>query len=151
MRPDFDTYGLHFARTASLRGDCIRKKVGAALFDSENRLVSTGYNGTAPGGPSCLAGDCARCLDPTIPSGTRYDECIERHAEDNCLDWWDGWGKAPFRMYTNYAPCNGCQLLLVDRDVMKVWWVDDYLIPKNNGWSIPSYLIHYRDLSLPKM
>lgn len=42
------------------RADCTRRKVGAVILDTELRVVSTGYNGSYPGGPSCLAGDCPR-------------------------------------------------------------------------------------------
>lgn len=61
-RPDFDTWALGIAEAISLRGDCTRRRVGAVLLDRHNRLIGAGYNGTRPGGKSCLKGDCPRGL-----------------------------------------------------------------------------------------
>lgn len=60
VRPTWDEYGLALATTVALRADCQRRKVGACILDREHRLVSTGYNGAYPGGPSCLKGECPR-------------------------------------------------------------------------------------------
>lgn len=59
-RPNWDLYGLCIAEAVSLRADCTRRKVGAVIFDKNHRIVSTGYNGSPPGGPSCLSGLCPR-------------------------------------------------------------------------------------------
>ena len=61
-RPSFDDWALLLAAAVSVRGDCTRKQVGAVILDTRNRIVSTGYNGAPPGGPSCLAGQCPRGL-----------------------------------------------------------------------------------------
>lgn len=60
IRPSWDEYGLGMAAAASVRGDCTRRQVGAALLDTNHRIVSAGYNGARPGGKSCLGGDCPR-------------------------------------------------------------------------------------------
>lgn len=59
-RPDWHEYGLNLARAAATRGDCTRRQVGAVILDAQHRVVSVGYNGSYPGGPSCLGGDCPR-------------------------------------------------------------------------------------------
>lgn len=59
-RPDWDSWALGIADAVSARADCTRSKVGAVILDAERRVVSTGYNGSPPGGPSCLAGECPR-------------------------------------------------------------------------------------------
>lgn len=41
-------------------GDCTRRKVGALIVGPDKRFWGMGYNGSYPGGPSCLAGDCLR-------------------------------------------------------------------------------------------
>jgi dCMP deaminase len=60
QRPTWDEYGLIIARAVSCRGDCTRRQVGAVLLDADNRIIGAGYNGAAPGGMSCLGGDCPR-------------------------------------------------------------------------------------------
>ena len=59
-RPGWHEYGLGLARAASVRGDCTRRQVGAVILDGQHRVVSVGYNGSYPGGPSCLEGECPR-------------------------------------------------------------------------------------------
>lgn len=59
-RPSWDEWALDLASSVAARADCSRRQVGAVILDTEHRVVSTGYNGSYPGGPSCLAGDCPR-------------------------------------------------------------------------------------------
>lgn len=59
-RPDWDAYGLGVAAAVAVRGDCTRRQVGAVILDTRHRLAGAGYNGSYPGGPSCLEGDCPR-------------------------------------------------------------------------------------------
>ena len=59
-RPDWDSWGLGVARAVSLRGDCTRRQVGACILDADHRIIGAGFNGTWPGGPSCLKGECPR-------------------------------------------------------------------------------------------
>lgn len=85
MRPSWDEWGLALAQTVALRGDCIRSKVGAVIMGDHGRILGLGYNGTRfPGEPGCLEGACPRCLSD-VPSGTGYESCIERHAEENAF------------------------------------------------------------------
>ncbi len=47
-RPDWDTYFMEIALVTATRANCSRRKV-AAVVVSENRVISTGYNGTPRG------------------------------------------------------------------------------------------------------
>lgn len=80
LRPGWDTYfmvssPLHFAlgarltsspasktlaSLASLRSNCMKRRVGALLVRSK-RILSTGYNGTPRGLTNCNQGGCPRC------------------------------------------------------------------------------------------
>lgn len=59
-RPPWDKYFLGIAEAVSKRGDCTRRQVGAVIVDQNHRVISAGYNGTAPGQKSCLEGACPR-------------------------------------------------------------------------------------------
>lgn len=59
-RIGWDQYFLLIASAVSKRADCSRRQVGAVVVDTEKRIAATGYNGSYPGGPSCLKGDCPR-------------------------------------------------------------------------------------------
>ena len=56
-RPTWDEYFLEFARVASSRSTCPRAHVGS-LVVVENRIIATGYNGSAPGQPHCTDIGC---------------------------------------------------------------------------------------------
>jgi dCMP deaminase len=85
MRPSFTEYFMGFAKQASIRSSCIRAQVGAVIVDSNNKIKSTGYNGTPSKVISCLEkGSCYR-VENNIPSGTRYETCQSIHAEQNAI------------------------------------------------------------------
>ena len=86
-RPDWSDYFLSVAKTVALRGDCRRRKVGA-LIVVENRILSTGYNGTSPKGEGCLEGKCPRGNKSfeEVPSYSSYEDCIAIHAETNAIN-----------------------------------------------------------------
>lgn len=85
MRPSFQEYFMGLAKQASIRSNCIRAQVGAIVVDTNNKIKSTGYNGTPSGVNSCMEkGYCYR-LENNIPSGTRYETCQSLHAEMNSI------------------------------------------------------------------
>jgi dCMP deaminase len=85
MRPSFTEYFMGFAKQATVRSSCIRAQVGAVIVDTNNKIKSTGYNGTPSGVVSCLEkGKCYR-VEHNIPSGTRYETCQSIHAEQNAI------------------------------------------------------------------
>ncbi|WP_395759519.1 deoxycytidylate deaminase [Streptomyces althioticus] len=123
VRPDWATYFLQIADAVAARGDCLRCRVGAVLVGPDNRIRSTGFNGSFPGGPSCLAGECPRCLSD-VPSGTGYEDCVEVHAEANALlyaSWEDCQGST---LYVTREPCKDCSKLIRASGVANVFWAD---------------------------
>ncbi|MFH8346755.1 deoxycytidylate deaminase [Streptomyces sp. NPDC018045] len=120
-RPTWDEYFLGIASAVARRGDCVRSRVGAVLVRPDRRIASTGYNGSPPGGPSCLDGGCIRCSSD-VPSGAHYEGCIETHAEANCLlyaDWSHCQGAT---LYITRSPCTGCSKLIRSSGVALVVW-----------------------------
>jgi len=118
LRPAWDDYFMGVAVAVAARGDCFRCQVGAVLVeDATHRIIATGYNGSVPGGPSCLARECPRCNDLSIPGGQQYENCIEIHAEDNCMRYAEKWfGNRLWSDHTLYVtrqPCNQCLPVLL--------------------------------------
>ncbi|MGH2767631.1 MAG: hypothetical protein ACRDIF_01555 [Actinomycetota bacterium] len=54
-----DDYYLRIARAISARANCVGRKVGAIVVKGD-RILATGYTGTAEGMPNCLDGGCWR-------------------------------------------------------------------------------------------
>lgn len=57
MRPSWDEYFLGIAKEVASRSTCPRASVGAVIV-RDNRILSTGYNGAAPGEPHCSEVGC---------------------------------------------------------------------------------------------
>ena len=79
MRPDWDTYWFTVAATVATRATCPRANVGAVLVKHQ-RVLSTGFNGSAPGSPHCPTEGTA--LEEHMAL-TTCDRSV--HAEVNCL------------------------------------------------------------------
>lgn len=121
-RPDWDTYFLNIAMAVALRADCSRRKVGAVLV-RDNRIVSTGYNGSPPGGPSCLAGECPRSSSNVEP-GSSYDtgpgSCIAAHAEQNAIIYAGRDKCLGATIYVTEVPCGGCDRMIEAAGIYKM-------------------------------
>jgi len=84
MRPTKKEYYLGIAKAVSKRSTCLRAKAGAILI-KDDRVISTGYSGSARGEPNCCdIGICERDR-LNISPGERYELCNSVHAEANCL------------------------------------------------------------------
>jgi dCMP deaminase len=64
-RASWDDWALGLAYAAGPgptgRADCTRRRVGAVIIEPQrHRVIGLGYNGSEPGGPSCLKGECPR-------------------------------------------------------------------------------------------
>lgn len=79
-----DNYYLEIAKAVSLRSTCLRRQYGAVIV-KDDRIISTGYNGSSRGEKNCCdEGVCWREANG-IPHGERYEMCVAVHAEDNAI------------------------------------------------------------------
>lgn len=117
-RLNVDDYFIQMARLVSLRGTCLRRQVGCVLVDAKNRVLATGYNGTARNQPHCGETDCA-CVGLWHRSGEGLDSCLAIHAEQNallqCRD-----SDAVNAAYVTVTPCVSCAKLLLNTHVSRV-------------------------------
>ena len=76
MRKPWEEYFMDLAKMVATRGTCDRAYVGCVLVNKDNRIVSTGYNGSISGNPQC----------DEIGHTMRDGHCIATiHAEQNAL------------------------------------------------------------------
>lgn len=148
-RVGWDDYFLHIARAVAIRADCTRRAVGCVIVDADHRLIASGYNGSPPGGPSCLKGECPRgrhyrmpcdhaycacnkttcaCGNPwpcsqAVTPGSSYDtgagSCHSTHAEANALLWARASVKGGTLFCTD-TPCDGCSRLIQSAGIARV-------------------------------
>ena len=130
-RPTWDEWALDLVNDATARADCSRSKVAALLMLSDHSVVKIGYNGSPPGGPSCLKGECPRGrlsyeqLAADSPYDTGGGECIALHAEMNVLlraSWQEMEGST---LYVTREPCHICWSLIKGTGIVRVVWRED--------------------------
>lgn len=78
FRPNYDQYFMKMADIAKRRSNCMKSSVGCVIVNDKNRVVSTGYNGTPKGLPSCYKNGCSRC---NHNEERGLDECLCLHGE----------------------------------------------------------------------
>lgn len=84
MRPSKHEYYLGIAEAVAKRSTCLRRQYGAVIV-KDDRIISTGYNGSARGEENCCdKGICWR-EEHDIPHGQQYEKCRAVHAEANAI------------------------------------------------------------------
>ena len=125
-RPGWDDYLMSIAHEVALRSNCIKRRVGAVIA-KDRRIVSTGYNGTPRGAPNCSDGGCPRC-NTLATSGTRLDECLCSHAEENSIAQaaYHGTRVAGATIYVTLSPCLICTKMIINSGIREVVYNADY-------------------------
>lgn len=120
LRPSWDTYFVSLCTLASMRSNCMKRRVGAVIV-RDNRVLSTGYNGTPRGLTNCSDGGCPRCNE-SAPCGSSLDECLCLHAEENALLELgrDRGGAQGTTLYCNTCPCLRCAVKIAQTGVHQV-------------------------------
>ena len=120
QRPDWQTYFMDLARLVASRSTCLRRRVGA-LIVKENRILSTGYNGTPTGIRHCLERGCLRD-ELKIPSGQRHELCRGLHAEQNAIIQaaYHGVSIESGEIYCTNQPCIICAKMIINAGLKKI-------------------------------
>jgi dCMP deaminase len=131
-RPEHHEYFMNIALAVRARALCLGRHVGAVLV-KENRIISTGYNGTPAHMPNCDEHEkgCLRCASKEFPSGTGYDLCICVHAEQNALLSAARFGTSVEGavLYSTLRPCFGCTKEALQAGIHAVYYLHDWSHP----------------------
>src|SRR5882724_10353260 len=131
-RPDRQHYYMAIAEAVSKRSNCIRRQIGAILV-REDRVISTGYNGTPRGLPNCSGGGCLRCAETTDQtSGTNLGDCLCCHAEENCIVQaaYHGVSVKGSVLFTMLSPCLTCTKMIINSGIAQVIYLKEYTHPQ---------------------
>lgn len=125
-RPDWDEYFMRIAQIVALRSNCMKRKV-AAVVVKDRRIIATGYNGTPRGVKNCNEGGCPRCNN-LADSGTRLDECLCSHAEENSIVQaaYHGISVRGATIYSTCSPCLICTKMIINAGIRRVVFNLDY-------------------------
>lgn len=112
-RPNWDDYFMAVVKLVATRSSCDRLYAGAVLVKN-NRIIATGYNGSAAGLPTCMEaghlmedGHCVRTI----------------HAEHNTVlqaARMSGPSAEGATLYTKYGPCIHCTKYVIAAGVSRV-------------------------------
>ena len=82
---------------------------------------SFGYNGTPRGTRNCNEGGCPRC-NSFAEGGTRLDECLCSHGEENAITQaaYHGVAVRGGSIYTTFAPCLMCTKMIINAGIQEV-------------------------------
>ena len=130
-RPDWDEYYMSIAMAVRARANCMGNRVGAILVQND-RIISTGYNGTPHNMVNWLDGGCDRCAHrEKYESGKDYDLCICVHAEQNALLAAARFGISTEGavMYSTMRPCFGCTKEILQANIRAVHYLHDWIYP----------------------
>lgn len=147
-RPDWDEYFIEIAKVISLRSNCIKRRV-AAVIVKDKRIISTGYNGTPRGVKNCNEGGCPRC-NQLSASGTKLDECLCAHAEENSITQsaYHGVTIKGSTIYTTFSPCLMCTKMIINSGIEEVVYNTDYPLGDVSFKLLKEAKIKIRQLSL---
>ena len=95
------------------------------MITRDDRVLSTGYNGTPFGMPNCSQGGCHRCAQRGQGSylrGGAYDVCLCVHAEQNALLTAARFGQQTFaaQLTSTTQPCFGCLKEMLQAGITEV-------------------------------
>ena len=104
----------------------MKRKVGAIIV-KDNRILSTGYNGTPKGFKHCEELGCLR-KEMGIPSGHRHELCRGLHAEQNAIIQAAVHGVkiSGGTLYCNYQPCVICAKMMINAGLKKLVYTGGY-------------------------
>ena len=115
----WDEYFMGIAVLSSYRSKDPSTQVGACIVDSDNKIVSTGYNGFPYG-----------CSDDDFPwerdgafCDTKYPFVV--HAELNAILNASGKRLAGSRIYVALFPCNECAKAIIQSGIKEVIYLSD--------------------------
>jgi dCMP deaminase len=126
-----DDYYMTIAMAVRKKANCLGRKVGAIIV-KQNRIISTGYNGTPEGMTNCTDGGCERCKNKDIyAKSTGYDVCICVHAEQNALITAARFGNSieGSVVYSTLRPCFECTKAMLQAKVDTIYFIHDWKHP----------------------
>jgi dCMP deaminase len=148
-RPSWDEYFMSIARVVASRSNCVKRKV-AAVVTRDRRIISTGYNGTPRGVRNCNEGGCPRC-NAFAEGGTRLDECLCSHAEENTITQaaYHGVTVRGGTIYTTLSPCLTCTKMIINAGIDEVVYSSEYPLGETALELLREAGVKLRNVGLP--
>lgn len=121
MRKSWNEYFMDITDIVATRSTCDRAMVGCVLVNKDNRIVSTGYNGSISGNQHC----------DDVGHTMREGHCIATiHAEMNALLYCarEGISVKGCAAYVTHFPCLNCTKSLIQAGIKEIYYKNSYRI-----------------------
>lgn len=114
---------MEIAKILSKRSNCVGAQVGAIIV-KDDRILSTGYNGTPKGYDNC----CDVWGNQVYPEHYEWSKIYEIHAEQNAIIWAarKGISIEGAEIYSTMRPCTQCTKLIIGSGIKKIYYCMDY-------------------------
>ncbi len=122
-------YYIGLASAASNRSKCVSLHVGCVIVLND-RVISTGVNGTAPGSVNC----CDKFPDGKTEEHSEWSQKYEVHAEMSALLQADC-NIAGSTAYVTHSPCFNCLKHLIWSGVKSIYFSEKYHRMSDDEWS----------------
>lgn len=135
-RPSWDEYFMLLAKLAATRSTCFSRPVGAVIV-RDRFVLSTGYNGAAPGAWHCI--DKKQCYwrqpENQVPGIEPRDLSRAIHAEMNAIAQAarQGINIEGGTIYCTLSPCSTCFKVLISAGIKKVFFEHIYDFNNQGG------------------
>jgi dCMP deaminase len=140
-RPSREQIYMEICHVLRKRSTCLRGKVGALLV-VDQRIISTGYNGSPAGSPDCFELGC------DIDANDHLGGCRRTiHAEANVIAYAARHGSRVEGsvLYSTHGPCLKCAQLIAAAGIVSVVFETPYRLPEGlellDSLSIPTQQI----------
>ncbi len=114
---NWDEYFMGVALLAAKRSKDPNTQVGACIVNSDNIIISTGYNGLPYG--------CSDDVFPWVREGTDTKYAYVVHAELNAILNATGKNLRGTRIYVDLFPCNECAKAIIQSGIKEVVYLYD--------------------------
>ncbi|KAK2861393.1 hypothetical protein FQN49_004241 [Arthroderma sp. PD_2] len=148
LRPVWDQYFMQLASLAAQRSNCMKRRVGCVLV-KENRVMTTGYNGTPRHMKNCNEGGCPRC-NLGQAGGTVLSTCLCMHAEENALleAGRQRIGEGSI-LHCNTCPCLTCSVKIAQLGIAEVVYSQGYHMDSDTAAVLKEAGVKLRQFSPP--
>ncbi|HLR54664.1 MAG TPA: ComE operon protein 2 [Pseudogracilibacillus sp.] len=117
-RISWEQYFMAQAQVVALRSTCTRLMVGAIIV-RENRIISSGYNGSVADGDHCIDNGCylvdGHCVRTVHAEANAILQCAKFGVETNNTV-----------LYVTHFPCLQCTKQLIQAGIKKIYYEKDY-------------------------
>ena len=123
---NWDEYFIGIALLSAKRSKDPNTQVGACIVNSENRILSVGYNGMPCG--------CSDDVFPWDRDGNALDTkyVFVCHAELNAILNYTGGSVRGARIYTTLFPCNECTKAIIQSGIKEIIYFSDKYSDSDN-------------------